>query len=309
MSDWVAERSAHMNDPGFGLGLEGTFKWMLIVAMTAVTFAGSYFFGYLIGSGTEPESLEGPSGAAATAQPGEERVLLTVQISGAGIGRVRIEPRGVSCVDTCEREFDAGTRVTLIADPVRGSRFEGWDDTCSGDERCTFVLDREREVSATFEGTPSPSQCEDGRDNDGDRLLDRADPGCRANSSEAPDNTPKPGTDCQDRIDNDSDGLVDSAQDPGCERDDTEIDGSSAPVAPPPVAPPPMPQCSDGRDNDGDGLVDRAQDPNCATGSSEGAPTTPTLSECRDGRDNDGDRKVDRPADPGCDSDATEAGP
>ncbi len=236
MNDWVAGRGAHSHDPGFGLGLEGTLKWVLLAVTTAVLFIGSYFIGFLIGSGTEPESLEGPPGATATPAP-EGRVLLTVLISGAGSGRVRIQPRSVSCSDTCEREFAAGTRVTLTAKPVKGSRFEGWDDTCEGDEetRCSFVLDREREVSATFEGTPTPSQCEDGRDNDGDRFIDRADPGCRANRTEAPDNTPEPGTDCQDGRDNDSDGLVDEAQDPGCARDDTEIDGSSSPVPPPPV--------------------------------------------------------------------------
>jgi hypothetical protein len=309
MSDWVAGRGAHSRDTGLGLGLEGTLKWVLLAVTTAVVFLGSYFVGYLIGSGTEPEPLDGPPGAATATPAPEERVLLTVLVEGAGSGRVRIEPGGVSCSETCEREFAAGTRVTLTARPVRGSKFEGWDDTCDGDTECTFVLDREREVSATFEGTPT-TQCEDGRDNDGDRFVDGADPGCRRDSTEAPDNTPKPGADCQDGLDNDSDGLVDAAQDPGCERDDTEIDGSRV-APPPPVAPPPAPapQCSDGRDNDGDGLVDRAQDPGCAADTSEGAPTGgSTLSECRDGRDNDGDRRVDRPADPGCDSDATEAG-
>jgi hypothetical protein len=313
MSDWVAERSAQMHDPGFGLGLEGTLKWFLIATATAVMFVGSYFIGFLIGSGAEPEPVDGPSPAAA--MPAEEaRVLLTVRIEGAGGGRVRIEPRGAACAETCDREFSAGTRVTLTAEPVKGSRFEGWDDTCAGDEdgrKCSFVLDREREVSATFEGTPTPSECADGRDNDRDRFIDGADPGCRGDASEAPDNTPKPGEDCSDGRDNDSDGLIDRAQDPGCERDDTEAEGSAVPVAPPPpvaVAPPASSECSDGRDNDGDGLVDRAQDPDCVRGTTEGGPPTPTQSECRDGIDNDGDRKVDRPADPGCDADATEAG-
>lgn len=311
MSDYyVARPGAQAADSGLGFGLDTAARWLIVIVASVVVMVGAYFVGYVAGNGAgEADPAGGAGPQAATTTPAEEtRVLLTVEIDGAGSGRVHIDPLGISCTETCERELDAGTHVTLKADAVRGSHFEGWDDTCSGASECSFDIDRERQVSATFEGTPAPSECEDGRDNDGDGLRDAADPGCRRDSTEAPDNSPKPGQDCHDGIDNDSDGLVDSAQDPGCERDGTEADGSAAPVAPPPAAPPPPPECSDGIDNDADGLVDSAQDPDCASGGSEGAGAAPPTSECHDGIDNDGDGHTDRPADPGCDADGTEAG-
>lgn len=305
MSDYVARTGPRAADSGLGFGLDTALRWIIVLVGSFAIMGGAYYIGYLAGNGAgEAEPAGGAGPQAATTTPAQEaRVLLSVQIEGGGSGRVQIDPGGASCTETCERELDAGTRVTLKVDPARGSRFEGWDDTCSGDTECSFVLDRERVVSATFEGTPTPSQCADGRDNDGDRLRDAADPGCRGDSTEAPYNSPKSAEDCSDGIDNDSDGLVDSAQDPGCEGDGTEAEGSATPPAPPP----PPPECSDGIDNDGDGLVDSAQDPNCAAGGKEGAGA-PAPSECRDGIDNDGDDKVDRPADPGCDADGTEAG-
>lgn len=102
--------------------------------------------------------------------------------------------------------------------------------------------------------TPEPtSACADGLDNDGDGLIDLADPGC----SDALDNdetnivTPPPSA-CADGIDNDGDGLIDLA-DPGCAdaQDNDETDPIVVVTA-----------CSDGIDNDGDGRID-LDDPGC----------------------------------------------
>src|SRR5436189_212251 len=70
--------------------------------------------------------------------------------------------------------------------------------------------------TVTFEGSPAAAQCSDGRDNDGDGLVDEADPGCDADDTEAPNDRPARASDCHDGRDNDGDGLVDAAQDPGC---------------------------------------------------------------------------------------------
>src|SRR5205823_3424343 len=74
---------------------------------------------------------------------------------------------------------------------------------------------------------------------------------------------------CSDGRDNDGDGLID-AQDPGCHTDGNagnaasynpqDTDEYNAPAAP---------ACSDGRDNDGDGLIDSA-DPGCHTDGNAG---------------------------------------
>ena len=132
-------------------------------------------------------------------------------------------------------------------------------------------------------------QCSDGADNDGDGVIDAADPGCHtdgnannpnsyhpSDTSEADRGTGTAGsggeggaTECSDNRDNDGDGRVDE-RDPGChsdgnannassyvasdddESDDAGNTGSSNGGA----------QCSDGADNDGDGVIDSA-DPGC----------------------------------------------
>ena len=72
---------------------------------------------------------------------------------------------------------------------------------------------------------PPPSatanQCSDGRDNDGDGLVDRAQaPDCRTGRSES--GGTRALSECHDGRDNDGDGLVDAAQDPGCATGRTE---------------------------------------------------------------------------------------
>ena len=135
--------------------------------------------------------------------------------------------------------------------------------------------------------------CSDGLDNDGDGLIDRADPGCHTdldpthnggfdvtgkslsvtqtfNPANAVPDTYDPNKTneynfipaCSDGIDNDGDGLID-IQDPGCHTDLNpnnlkSYDGSKT------LEYNFIPQCSDGVDNDGDKLIDSA-DPGCHT--------------------------------------------
>jgi hypothetical protein len=109
-------------------------------------------------------------------------------------------------------------------------------------------------ASAVVDGGNSvepPAVCANGTDDDGDRLVDRDDPGC-ADGSEAPLNERPPG-ECANGTDDDGDGFVDR-DDPGC------ADGSEAPVNERPPG-----ECANGTDDDGDGFVDR-DDPGCADG-------------------------------------------
>jgi hypothetical protein len=312
MNDFIAGPPSGAREGGTGLGGGGTPPTVLLAAMGAAVVIAATLVGFLLGSGggdSTPAGLGEPT-PAATTTGGNDRVRLTVEVDGGGSGRVLIDPRGITCTETCDNDFASGSRVSLSPDADTGSSFEGWSDACTGSGRCSIVMDRERSVTVTFENSPSAvSQCQDGRDNDRDGFVDEADPGCDADDTEAPNNRPAPASECSDGRDNDGDGLIDSAQDPGCANGGTEA-GSATPsrtaTQPAPPPPPPPSECSDGRDNDGDGLIDRAQDPGCATGTSEGA--SQGTSECRDGRDNDGDGLIDRPADPGCDADGTEAG-
>ena len=138
-----------------------------------------------------------------------------------------------------------------------------------------------------------PKQCNDNIDNDGDSLIDLADPGCTdSNDNDETDPIPQ----CNDGLDNDLDGLIDM-NDPGClsSNDNNEIDPSLI--------------CDDGLDNDGDTFID-STDPGCSS------PTDPSelgITQCDDGLDNDGDTFIDYPNDPGCtnpsDNNETNIGP
>ncbi|MEK7560417.1 MAG: Ig-like domain-containing protein [Patescibacteria group bacterium] len=111
-----------------------------------------------------------------------------------------------------------------------------WDTTAGVDGAYTLLAVARDAAGNHATSTPIaatvqniiPPQCSDGRDNDGDGLIDLLDPGC-ANAS-----------------------------------DNDEINVIIAPPPPPPP-PPPSPQCADGFDNDGDDLIDYPADPGCAS--------------------------------------------
>ncbi len=92
-------------------------------------------------------------------------------------------------------------------------------------------------------------QCSNRVDDDGDGLVDLADPGCSGPLDDSEYNPPPP--QCSNGKDDDGDGKVDM-NDPGCSGplDDSEYNR-------------PPPQCSNGKDDDGDGLVD-LRDPGCS---------------------------------------------
>jgi len=138
-------------------------------------------------------------------------------------------------------------------------------------------------------GGASVPQCQDGVDNDGDGLIDDADPACATSDNEGDD----PAIACGDGVDNDGDGLTDFPDDPGC---DSVNDTDEFNVR--------TPDCRDGLDNDGDGKIDYPDDPGCFSANQEGeqddCPSGPNCPECADGLDNDGDGDTDYPADTAC---------
>lgn len=290
MSDFIAGPTSGARERRAGPvgGGGGSPPPVLIAALGAAALIAATLVALLLSSGGGDQVPAGGAGvddlrAPATTSAEDKRVVLTVQIEGGGSGRVMIDPAGGPCADICKHDFATGTRVSVTADAAQGSRFDGWSEACSGKARCSLVMDRAHSITAAFEEQQAVSQCEDGRDNDGDGFVDGADPGCGADNTEAPDDRPRGVSDCQDGRDNDGDGLIDTAQDPGCAADGTEADTPALPATTP--AP-----------------------PTSTTPAPGTSPTSPP-SECRDGRDNDGDGLVDRPADPGCDANGSEAGP
>jgi subtilisin-like proprotein convertase family protein len=116
--------------------------------------------------------------------------------------------------------------------------------------------------------------CQDGIDDDGDTLIDCADPDCGAITQCIPESL------CADGIDNDLDGKIDCL--------DSQCDGKSGCQFGSESL------CADGKDNDADGLTD-CQDSNCA----QTIQCMPE-SNCHDGIDNNMDGTVDC-QDPRCD--------
>jgi hypothetical protein len=103
-------------------------------------------------------------------------------------------------------------------------------------------------------------QCSNGKDDDGDGLIDFPDdPGCVSPQDDSEDSPPSP--QCADGRDNDNDGKIDFPADPGCfaPNQDSEVD--DCPNGPT------CPQCADGIDNDGNGLIDFPADPGCSSAS------------------------------------------
>lgn len=153
--------------------------------------------------------------------------------------------------------------------------------------------------------SPAVTQCSNGVDDDGDGLIDLADPGCSGLADDDESNPPPASASaCSNGIDDDGDGFVDS-NDPNCHTDgdpsnsssynpnDTDETGA-------------LPICWNGVDDDGDGKTDFPNDPGCSSpvdtdesNSSSGGGVENTLALCSDTLDNDADSLVDL-SDPDC---------
>jgi len=279
VSDLIAGRPAG-REGGGGPWNDGAPPPVLMAALGAATLIAvtlvAMFGGF---GGGDDDDQAGPVGADATSAAGAgQRAQLTVSFEGSGDGEIKIRPGDISCRQSCEHDFPTGTRVTVTFDAASGSTFEGWGDSCNGQERCAIFMDGARSLSATFESKPAepiaPAEppCDDAG-SAGDPACADEDLDAPADEDlDAPDDAPPPVNDCADGRDNDRDGLTDAAQDPDCADGGAEA-GAAAPgaTAPPPPAPAPPPanDCADGRDNDRDGLTDRAQDPDCVGGRTE----------------------------------------
>ncbi len=72
-----------------------------------------------------------------------------------GMGRVTSQDRGLSCGTDCAEAYNAGTQVTLHAQPQWGATFAGWSGGgCSGSGDCTLTLNADTTVTAVFSFSP-----------------------------------------------------------------------------------------------------------------------------------------------------------
>lgn len=86
---------------------------------------------------------------------GPPRHTLSATIAGSGAGSVSSTPPGLSCTaGTCPAEFDAGSQVTISANPGVDSVFAGWSGACGGTGNCSVTMDSDKSVTATFNTAP-----------------------------------------------------------------------------------------------------------------------------------------------------------
>ena len=77
---------------------------------------------------------------------------LEVRATGSGEGRITSVPGNINCPsNACTVSFQFNTIVTLNAEAILGSEFQGWSGACEGTlSTCQVVLDRARTATATF---------------------------------------------------------------------------------------------------------------------------------------------------------------
>lgn len=75
---------------------------------------------------------------------------LRVTLAGNGSGTVASTPAGINCGTTCSASFAPGTAVTLTQTAASGSSFTGWSGACTGTAACTFTMNADASVTATF---------------------------------------------------------------------------------------------------------------------------------------------------------------
>jgi hypothetical protein len=86
-----------------------------------------------------------------------QRVLLTINKSGTGVGTVTASGLGFSCGAICSNLIAFGATVSLTATADPNSTFAGWSGACSGISVCNITLNVAETVTAAFTQN-SPAQ-------------------------------------------------------------------------------------------------------------------------------------------------------
>jgi PKD repeat protein len=134
-----------------GYSCQASFNAGTAITLTATPDASSIFTGWSGDcSGTGSCQVTIDQARSVTATFALKAFDLTVSKQGAGSGQVSSSPAGISCGDSCQASFTAGTAVTLTATPDASSIFTGWSGDCSGTDTCKVTMDQARSVTATF---------------------------------------------------------------------------------------------------------------------------------------------------------------
>ncbi len=94
----------------------------------------------------------GEGGSPEDAEAGVPPKTYTIKVTklGTGSGSVSADGAAIDCGSTCSAMVDKGTVVTLTAMPDKGSLFGNWAGPCGNRGTCTFTVDADVDVTATF---------------------------------------------------------------------------------------------------------------------------------------------------------------
>jgi subtilisin family serine protease len=93
-------------------------------------------------------------GAVKAAESPVPLFRLTVTKAGKGSGAAGGSGAEIQCGEFCSDRLDAGTKVTLTAAPIRGSRFAFWQGACRGTRPyCVIRMTRPQTAVAVFART------------------------------------------------------------------------------------------------------------------------------------------------------------
>ena len=131
-----------------------------VVTLSPSADPGSTFVawsGDCTGSGACMVTMDAAKNVTATFDiSGTPQHTLTVSLAGTGSGTVMSDVAGISCDPDCTEDYDEDTVVTLTATEDPGSTFSGWNGAgCSGTGDCVVTMDAPKNVTATFDTTPS----------------------------------------------------------------------------------------------------------------------------------------------------------
>jgi hypothetical protein len=104
--------------------------------------------------GTPPPT--GPPPAPPPVQRFTLGVTVMTGLNPLADGTVSSNPGGITCsksAGSCAAQYDAGTQVTLTAQPSQLATFNGWGGDCASAgsaTTCTVSLDQARNVTASF---------------------------------------------------------------------------------------------------------------------------------------------------------------
>jgi hypothetical protein len=78
---------------------------------------------------------------------------LTVLHDGTGLGHVDSTPAGINCGADCLADFGQSFTVDLVPRPAQGSRFDGWESSCTAPSACRCTGGPTATCSITLNGT------------------------------------------------------------------------------------------------------------------------------------------------------------